>query len=83
MRNSARKRVRNRSTKSRLRSLEKSYLGLVQEGKQEEASKALRTLSSAFDKAAKGGVVHRGKADRKKSRLALRLQAQKPAAAPA
>lgn len=81
MRNSARKRARNRSTKSRLHSLEKNYLGLVQSGKQDEASKALRTLSSAFDKAAKRGLVHRSKASRKKSRLAVRLKDQKPAAA--
>jgi ribosomal protein S20 len=37
------------------------------------ARKNLRTISSAFDKAAKSGTVHRATADRKKSRLALRL----------
>ncbi len=73
MRNSARKRLNNRSVKSRLHSLEKGYLTLVTSGKKEDASKALQTLSSAFDKAAKNGVVHRGTANRKKSRLALRL----------
>ena len=31
------------------------------------------TLTSAFDKAAKTGVIHKGKADRKKSRLSARL----------
>jgi small subunit ribosomal protein S20 len=73
MRNSARKQLRNRSAKSRLHTLEKSYLSLVEGGKKDDAGKALRTLSSAFDKAAKGGVVHRATANRKKSRLALRL----------
>jgi small subunit ribosomal protein S20 len=73
MRNSARKNLRNRSTKSRLHTLEKSYLDLLSAGKKDDAAKELRTLSSAFDKAAKQGIVHRATADRKKSRLALRL----------
>jgi small subunit ribosomal protein S20 len=79
MRNSARKQLQNRSVKSRLRSLEKGYLLLVGEGKKDEAAKALRGLSSAYDKAAKVGAVHRATADRKKSRLALRLGAAKAA----
>ena len=73
MRNSARKNLRNRSAKSRLHTLEKSYLELLSAGKKDDAAKELRTLSSAFDKAAKQGAVHRATADRKKSRLALRL----------
>jgi small subunit ribosomal protein S20 len=73
MRNSARKSLRNRSTKSRLHTLERNYLELLRSGKKEDASTAFRSLSSAFDKAAKGGTIHRSTADRKKSRLALRL----------
>ena len=73
MRNSARKNLRNRSIKSRLHTLEQSYLELLSAGKKDDAATQLRTLSSAFDKAAKSGVVHRATADRKKSRLALRL----------
>lgn len=73
MRNSARKHLQNRSVKSRLHTLEKSYLTLLGAGKKEDATKALREVTSAFDKAAKSGVVHRATADRKKSRLALRL----------
>ena len=73
MRNSARKNLRNRSIKSRLHTLEVSYLALLADGKKDDAAKDLRELSSAFDKAAKSGVVHRATADRKKSRLALRL----------
>ncbi len=73
MRNSARKQLRNRSIKSRLHTLEKSYLTLLGAGKREDATKAYQAVTSAFDKAAKSGVVHRATADRKKSRLALRL----------
>ena len=73
MRNSARKTLRNHSIKSSLHTLENSYLALLSAGKKDDAAKQLRTLTSAFDKAAKSGAVHRATADRKKSRLALRL----------
>ena len=73
MRNSARKNLRNRSAKSRLHTLEVSYLELLAASKKDDAAKDLRGLSSAFDKAVKAGIVHRATADRKKSRLALRL----------
>jgi len=73
MRSSARKQLHNRTVKSRLHTLEKNYLNLLGAGKKEDAANSLRALSSAFDKAAKAGVVHRTTVDRKKSRLALRL----------
>ena len=73
MRNNARKQLHNRSIKSRLHTLERSYLQVLGTGKKDDAAKALRNISSAFDKAAKSGVIHRATADRKKSRLAIRL----------
>src|SRR3954468_7727902 len=73
MRNSARKQLQNRSTKSRLGTLEKKYSDLVAAGKKAEATAAYSEFSSALDKAAKTGTVHRSTASRKKSRLALRL----------
>jgi small subunit ribosomal protein S20 len=72
-RNSARKHQHNRTIKSRLRTLERKYIELLGAGKKDDAAKALPGLSSAFDKASKTGVIHRAKADRKKSRLALQL----------
>ena len=83
MRSSAVKHLRNRSAKSRLHTLERSYLELLDTGKQEEAAKAFRTITSAFDKAAKAGAIHHATADRKKSRLAARLAKPNAAAAPA
>ncbi len=74
MRNSARKHLSNRSVTSRLHTLEKNYLSLVNTGKKDEALQALRVVHSAFDKAAKTRVVHRATANRKKSRLALYLK---------
>ena len=73
MRNSARKHARNRALKSRLKSLEKRYNAALKAGQKEDATTALRDAASAFDKAAKVGVIHRGTANRKKSRLSLRL----------
>lgn len=73
MRNSARKQARNRAVSSRLKSLEKSYNAAVKAGKKEDAATALRSTLSAYDKAAKNGVIHRGLANRKKSRLTVRL----------
>lgn len=73
MRGSARKEARNSSSKKRLHTLEKNFLALLAAGKKEDAKKALRDVSSAFDKAAKSSAIHRATADRKKSRLALRF----------
>lgn len=73
MRNSARKQLKNKSTKSRLGTLERKYADLVTAGKKTEATAAYGELTSALDKAAKTGTVHRSTASRKKSRLALRL----------
>lgn len=73
MRSSARKQTHNRSVKSRLHTMQRSYLEMLGKGRKDEAAKALPALSSAFDKAAKVGVIHRATADRKKSRLALQL----------
>jgi small subunit ribosomal protein S20 len=76
-RNSARKAVRNQAAKSRLKTLEKKYLGLVTGGKKTEAATALRDVVSALDKASKNGVLHWATVNRKKSRLAIKLGALK------
>ena len=74
-RSSARKNLHNRSIISPLRKLEKQYLALLAAGAKdkEETTKAFRGVCSAFDKAAKTGVIPKATADRKKSRLAARL----------
>jgi len=77
MRNSARKKLHNRSIKSRLKTLERAYADALTGGKKDDASTAYRKLSSAFDKAAKSGVIHKSKANRKKSRLAVKLNVKK------
>ena len=73
MRGNERKHQHNRSVKSSLRGLEKDYRALLAAGKKDEAAKALPRVHSAYDKAVKSKVVTRATANRKKSRLALRL----------
>lgn len=81
VRNSERKRVRNVAQKSKVKTLEKSYLAAVKTGKKDEAAAALKAVVSAMDKAAKKGVLKKGTVDRKKSRLAIRLNKAAAAAA--
>jgi small subunit ribosomal protein S20 len=73
IRNSERKRVVNHAVKSRLRTLQSNFASLLAAGKRDEAAAALRLVSSAFDKAAKTGVVHASRASRKRSRLTLQF----------
>jgi small subunit ribosomal protein S20 len=77
MRSSARKHLHNQGIKSRLKTLEKSYVSLLGAGKKDEAASALRQINSALDKAAKTRIIHPGTASRKKSRLALRFNTPK------
>ncbi len=65
--------VRNRSAKSRLKTL---FKGAVEGG---DAARG-RAVESALDKAAAKGIIHPNKAARKKSRLAAALR--RTAAAP-
>ena len=78
---SLRRQAHNKSIKSKVHTLERKFLSLVETKKTAEAVTALRELASALDKAAKTQVIHRNLASRKKSRLAARLKALTPAAA--
>ncbi len=72
MRNSARKHDRNNIVRTQLKTVVKKFRTAV-ETKQDTSAAALRAAISALDKAVKKGVVKRGTADRKKSRLAIAL----------
>lgn len=78
---STRRQARNKSVKTRLRTLEKNYRTLLESGKKDEAGQALRSAVSAIDKAARRGVIPKGRADRKKSRLSIGLNKAGTAAA--
>lgn len=68
-----RKRLHNRTIISRVRKAEKAFQAALKTGNKDESAKALRTVTSAYDRAAKKGTVKTGTADRKKSRLATQL----------
>ncbi|MBA4150127.1 MAG: 30S ribosomal protein S20 [Verrucomicrobia bacterium] len=73
VRSTARRQAQNKSIKNRLHTLEKKFSVAAGAGNKDEASTALKSLISAFDKAAKTGVVKKGTADRKKSRLTIQF----------
>jgi small subunit ribosomal protein S20 len=72
MRTSEKSRQRNRAVKSHL----KKVLKQVDAAAPEDSAAALRDAVSALDRAAKKGVIHERQVDRRKSRLARRVQAQ-------
>jgi small subunit ribosomal protein S20 len=70
----ARKRVVNDRRKRSMKDAEKNLRKLITGGKRAEAEKLLRTTYKAIDKAAKGGVIKKNTASRKKSRLTKAIQ---------
>lgn len=77
VRSNVRKQARNTSVKSRLKTLERRLNDAVKEGNKETVKTTLINVTSAFDKAAKSGTIHKATADRKKSRLSLRANSVK------
>lgn len=72
MRSDAAKQARNRSAKTTLKTAERHLNDAIKDGNKENTEKALSASAAAYDKAAKLGVIHSAKANRKKSRLANR-----------
>ncbi|MGE5485570.1 MAG: 30S ribosomal protein S20 [Ignavibacteriales bacterium] len=71
----AEKTARNKSIKSGVRTAVKKFEAAAA-GDPATAVESLRKASSALDKAVTKGVIHRNAADRKKSRLARKLNAK-------
>jgi small subunit ribosomal protein S20 len=66
-------RMRNKSVRSRLRTLTKRLDAAVESGDEAGAQDALGAATKALDQAAAKGVIHGNKAANQKSRLARRL----------
>lgn len=77
MRQSEVRRVRNRSRVAALWTWEKKFRSKVATKEFDAASQLLARVISQYDKAAKVGVIHKNKADRKKARLNIFLAAAK------
>lgn len=61
---------RNRQRKTTIKKLRKETLGSVEAGDAKAASESLSKYSSAVDKAAKKGLIHKNKADNLKRKAA-------------
>jgi len=69
IRQNIKRRARNIIYKEKIKNLIKKVRLLVSEKKREEALKILSQVYRALDKAAKGGVIKKNTASRKKSRI--------------
>jgi len=63
------RRLRNKSVKTRIKTIVKDVRSSAGEISGEDMSAKIRTVQSAFDKAGKKGVIHKRTAARKVSRL--------------
>jgi small subunit ribosomal protein S20 len=73
MRADEKKRRLNAHVRATLRTLTRKYGLFITAGEIDNAKKLLPVISSALDKAAKRGIIHKGNASRMKSRLARKL----------
>jgi small subunit ribosomal protein S20 len=69
------RRLRNKSTKTRIKNVVKNVRQAVASQIESDAITELNTAKSAIDKAAKKGVIHRNTAARKISRLTKQVNA--------
>lgn len=72
-RQAKRRTARNRVTKSKFKKAEKLFLAAVAKGDVESAKTLISKAVAAYGKAAKKGVIKKGKVVRKQSRLQARL----------
>ena len=80
MRQNIKRRVRNRMVRNKTRTFVKKANQLIEAGDQSAAIIAVQAAMSQLDRAAQKGVVHHNNADRRKSRLAQKLQTLSQAA---
>lgn len=73
VRTSQKRRERNQSIKSRVRTMVRTFEEAVVSGESTVAAERFAQASSALDRAVSKGIVHKNMAARKKSRMASRL----------
>ncbi|GAB7141343.1 30S ribosomal protein S20 [Deferribacterales bacterium RsTz2092] len=79
IRQSEKRRLRNRSEKSKVRTAVKKYSAALADGVAEKASEALTGGVSALYRAVTKGLLHKNNAARKVSRMVKKLNALKNA----
>lgn len=75
----ARRTLRNRMVKSRMRTSIKRYEAALADGDVGVSEELYRKATSQIDRAAAKGVIHKNEASRRKARLAKRLAALRTA----
>lgn len=65
--------LRNRSTKSAIKTYTRRVKQLAEKGEAEASVESLRRAISLIDKAVKRGILHKNTGNRKKSRLMIAL----------
>ena len=78
LRQNIERRARNRTEKSKMRTIIKKAIVAINENAT-DAEESLAAAYGALDKAAKKGIIHTRQADRRKARLAARLKKAKVA----
>jgi len=73
LRSDKKKRLKNISTLSRIKTLNKNVDNLLKSKDKEKQEKALKALISAFDKAAQKGIIHKKTASRKIARISRKV----------
>lgn len=73
LRQSEKRRLRNRVYRSRARTYVKRTKKLISEGRWDEAAEVAQLAAGALDRAAQKGVIHKRNAARRKSRLYKKL----------
>ena len=73
VRTSEKSRIKNKSCKSAIATLEKSFRSAVEASDLKKAEETFSNICARLDKAVKTGSLHRNNSSRKKSRLSLLL----------
>ena len=82
IRQDEKRRVRNQSVKTRVRSLTKKFRASLNESDSDQTAKALKEAIQALDKAASKGIMHSKTASRKIGRLSRAAHKKTSAKAP-
>ena len=73
MRQNAKRRMRNKSIKTRLTTVTRKFEKTLEAGELDEAAEKIRDVESTYDRAVSKGVLPQKRASRKISRLKKRL----------
>ncbi|WP_215539215.1 30S ribosomal protein S20 [Borreliella bavariensis] len=72
-RQNLKRKIRNVSVKSELKTIEKRCINMIKAGRKDEAIEFFKFVTKKLDTAARKRIIHKNKAARKKSRLNVLL----------